>query len=170
MLHLIIGNACSFFAMISDAVSSSRKTVKGVLMVQIISQLFYGASAIVLKGYSAAVQNAISILRNLFATRERQWKYTEWLLLLLAVGLGLIFNNLAWVGLLPVVANLEYALAVIYFKKNEKALKIAFLINACLFLVFNIFIQNYVGVIANCLLIITTFIFILKNNKQSHRH
>ncbi len=162
MINIVIGNACSFFAMISDAVSSSRKTVKGVLLVQIISQLFYGASAIVLKGYSAAVQNAISILRNVSATREKQWKYTEWLLLILGAGLGLIFNNLAWIGLLPIIANLEYALAVIYCKKNEKALKIAFLINACLFLVFNIFIKNYVGVAANCLLIITTFIFILK--------
>ena len=162
MISILIGNACSFFAMISDAVSSSRKNAKSMLLVQIISQVFYGTSAIVLKGYSAAVQNAISILRNLFATREKQWKYTEWILLILGAVLGLIFNNLAWIGLLPIIANLEYALAVIYCKSNEKALKIAFLINACMFLVFNIFIRNYVAVAANCFLIITTFIFIIK--------
>ena len=39
-------------------------------MVQNVSQLFYLASSILLKGYSSAIQNVASILRNFVAIRK----------------------------------------------------------------------------------------------------
>ncbi len=163
---LIPGNLCSLLAMVTDTASSSRKTAKGVLLVQCLSQVFYGASAILLKGYSGAVQNGVSLLRNFLAIRRIKNAVLEWCLVALGVVLGLVFNNLGLVGLLPVIANLEYSVAVFRFPENERALKIAFAVNAVMFLIFNIAIINVVGAIANVVVIVMTVFFLFRDGKR----
>lgn len=166
MLGFIIGNLCSLIAMGTDAISSWAKSAKKMLLAQTLSQFIYGIGAVVLKGYSAAVQNGISLVRNLLATRNRSMKYIEWILIALGVGLGLFFNNLGLLGLLPVVSNLQYSLAVLFFKHDEQKLKISFFINVFLFGIFNAAIWNLVGTASNILVCVMTMISIIKTAKQ----
>ncbi len=170
MTDFIIGNACTLGAMVTDSLSSTRKTARGVLLVQVLSQLFFGTSAVVLGGYTAAVQNGVSVLRNLVAVREKKCIWIEIALIVLGVGLGVFAQmlnpELKLFGWLPIIANLEYSLAVLWFKDNERALKIAFLINTLLFVGFNARIKNIVAVIANIVIIITTVIFLIKDRKE----
>lgn len=157
-MNIILGNVCSLLAMITDSISSTRKTAKGVLLVQNLSQLFYGISTILLKGYSSTAQNAVSILRNIVAIRKIDSKAVEWALVVLGVALGVGFNNLGFIGYLPVIANLEYTLAVFRFKDNERALKIAFAVCVGLFIAFNLAILNFVGAAANLVVMVTTLV------------
>lgn len=166
MFSLITGNLFSLFAMAADSISSSRKTTRDVLLVQSVGQFFYCLSAIFLKGYSAAVQNVISILRNFVALRAHRSKYLEWFLVALGVLLGLVFNNRGWLGLLPIAANLEYSIAVFHFKDNERALKTAFLFCIVLFAAFNVVILNIVGLISNAIVFIMTLLFVLRSAKR----
>ena len=165
-INLIIGNVCSLLAMVTDSVSSTRKTAKGVLLVQSLSQLIYFIGTVVLKGYSGAVQNAVSILRNFVAIRDIRSKYVEWALVGLGVVLGLAFNNLGFMGLLPVIANLQYTIAVFRFQDNQRALKISFAIAVGMFAVFNIAIFNVVGVVSNSVVFVTTLAVLLKSGKN----
>ncbi len=165
MENFIIGNLCSLFAMVTDSVSSSRKTAKGVLVFQTISQLFYVAGSVVLKGYSAAVQNALSVVRNIAAIKGIESKVIERALIIGGVVLGLLFNNLGILGWLPIIANLEYSIAVFRFKDNERALKTAFFITVSLFTVFNFAIYNFVGGISNIIVSLTTLAFLIKEKK-----
>ena len=167
-MEIIVGNLCSLLAMGTDVVSSSRKTAKGVLLVQCVSQLIYAIGGIILKGYSATVQNLVSILRNIAAIKEEHSKIVEWGLIGLGVVLGIIFNNRGMVGLLPVLANLEYSFAVFRFQNNEVALKIAFLVCNAMFAVFNIVILNFVGACANAVVFTMTVVFLLKNAKTKN--
>ncbi len=168
-IGLIIGNLCSLLAMVTDSVSSTRKTARGVLMVQNLSQLFYCTGAVILKGYSGAVQNAVSILRNFVALRNVGGKAVEWLMVALGVVLGVYFNNLGLVGYLPIVANLEYTLVVFRFRENERALKIAFLVSVALFGTFNAFIYNFVGVVTNAVVLVTGIISLIRTGKKSEK-
>lgn len=161
-MDLIIGNLCSVFATLSDVFSSSRKTTRSFLLWQCLGQFFYGLSAIVLKGYSAAIQNVICIIRNLAAVRNINSKLLEWVLVISATVLGIVCNNLAWIGILPVIANLEYSLAVFRFKENEIVLKSAFACNVLLYTVFNGAIRNYTGMIADFVLFVVTLVFLVK--------
>lgn len=161
-ISVILGNVCSLLAMVTDSISATRKTVKGVLLVQSGSQLFYFTGTILLKGYSGAVQNAVSIIRNLVAIGKIHSAVVEWTLVILGVALGLGFNNLGWIGYLPVVANLQYTLAVFRFKDNERALKISFAICIGLFALFNFAIYNFVGAVSNLVVMISTVIFLFK--------
>jgi hypothetical protein len=56
---------------------------------------------------------------------------------------------------------------VFRFKKNERAIKISFMIAALMFSLFSLAIQNYVGVVTNLTVLVTTGIFLLRSYKDS---
>lgn len=72
-------------------------------------------------------------------------------------------------GWLPVVANLEYTLAVFRFKENPRALKIAFLINMLMYTVFNAIILNIVGAVSSLIVATTTTVFLIKDKKNNSK-
>lgn len=162
ILNIVLGNLCTLLAMGTDSISATQKTTTRVLWVQNLSQLFYCASAIFLKGYSAAVQNVISIIRNMVAIKKIDSKAVQWFLVILGTILGLWFNNLGWMGLVPVIANLQYTLVIFHFQNNDKVLKISFLTSALMFTFFSLFIYNFVGVITNFVVAVTTAISLFK--------
>ena len=164
--ELIIGNLCTLLASGTNGFSSTRKTAKGVLLWQSLGQLIYFASGVVLRGYSAAAQNVVSILRNLAAMRNVKSKTVEWILTVLGVALGLAFNNRGFMGLLPVVGNLQYTLAIFRFKDNERILKASFLISSVAYAAFNTVIRNYVGVVTDSAVAITTAIVLIREWKR----
>ena len=165
--EIIVGNICSILAMLSDSFSSTRKTRKDIMLAQSLSCVFYFAGCMVLKGYSAAVQNLVGIIRNLIAIPEKSHKWLEYLLVAVAFGLGLYFNNRGWLGVLPVIANLEYSIAVFQFKNDQRKLKIAFAINMLLFAIFDIAIYNFVGCISSSVVFITTLIALFNEKKAT---
>ena len=148
--EILIGNICSLGAMITDGISGTRKNPRHILGAQ-------------LKGYSSTAQNVVSVLRNLVAMKNVKSKAVEWGLILLGVVLGAAFNNRGLIGWLPVIANLEYSVAVFRLKDSERGLKLAFLINAVMFAVFNLSIMNYVGAIGSLSVIVITAVSLLRN-------
>ena len=89
-------------------------------------------------------------------------KALEWGLVLAGVVLGIAFNNRGLLGLLPVIANLEYSISVFRFKDNEKALKLAFILNMVLYAVFSLAIMNYVGAVSCTVIAVTTAVSLIR--------
>ena len=166
---ILLGNLCSLGAMISDSVSGTRKKHSEIMAIQIISQLFYGASAFFLKGYSAMAQNIVAIFRNLAAMKESKSKIIEYMLILAGVVLGAVINNRGLIGWLPILANFEYSVAVFRFKDNERALKYAFTASSFMFAVFSFVILNYVGVVTNSIVAVTTAVSLIKEHIDNRR-
>lgn len=166
MVNVIIGNLCSLLAMLTDTISASRKTTSGVLLFQTLSQLLYAVSSFVLKGYSATVQNIVCVFRNLLAISPKKIKWLEWFLVFLGVALGIVFNNLGAVGWLPILATLEYSIAVFTCENNEVLLKLAFALCIGLFTIFNIAILNFVGAASNLFVFVMTIYFLIKQRKE----
>ena len=167
MNGIIIGNICSFGAMIANSVSGTRKKHGEILGVQIISFVFYGAGSFILKGYSSTVQNAVGILRNAAAIKpignKTLERIVEWTLIALGVALGIVFNNRGALGLLPVAANFEYSIAVFRFKDRVRLLKYAFIANLLMYTVFSAVIRDYVSIAANLVAAVTAVVFLVKD-------
>ena len=163
---LLLGNVCSLLAMGSDAVSTKQKTPRGMLLVQCASQVFYVIGAVVLKGYSGAVQNAVSVLRNLSAAYKIGGKAVEWALVAAGVVLGVVFNNRGVLGWLPIVANLQYSLVVFRCGDDERLLKKSFFAAVAMFAVFNGVILNFVGVAGNIVLLAMTALELRKSKTK----
>ena len=166
-LSIIIGNLFSICAMISDSISGTRKKHSEIMGVQIISQFFYAASSIVLKGYSSTAQNAVAVFRNYAAMKNIKNRVLEWVLILAGVVLGFLFNNRGILGWLPIIANLEYSVSVFKFKDNENILKVMFIINEVMYAIFNIVIMNYVGALSCSIVAATTSISLFKAYQEA---
>ena len=162
---VIIGNLFSLCAMVSDSVSGTRKKHSEIMAVQIVSQFFYAASSIALKGYSSTAQNVVAVFRNLAAMKNVKSKVLEWALILAGVALGIAFNNRGLLGWLPIIANLEYSISVFRLKDNERALKLAFIVNMIMYAVFSMVIMNYVGAVSCTVIAVTTALSLLRMNK-----
>ncbi|MBR5502076.1 MAG: YgjV family protein [Oscillospiraceae bacterium] len=167
MIGIVIGNVASLLATITDSISATRKTTKGMLLMQMLSQSIFTVAALALKGYSGAVQNVVGILRNLVAISGKTFKGAEWVFAGLGVVFGLYFNNLGVVGLLPILAGLEYSLAVFRFKDDERALKVAFIVMNVLFVIYNCFVFNVVGAISSTVVVVSTIAYLVKNKKSA---
>lgn len=164
---IILGNVFSLCAMITDSVSGTRKKHSEIMAVQIISQLFYGASSIALRGYSSTAQNIVAIFRNFAAMKNIKSRVLEWVLILSGVVLGILLNNRGLIGWLPILANLEYSVAVFRLKDNEKALKLAFIINMVMYAVFCGIILNFVGVLSCTVIAVTTAVSLIKAVREN---
>ena len=162
MFEVLAGNLCSIGAMITDSISGTRKKHSEILSLQILSMIFYGAGSLILKGYSAVAQNVVGIIRNLAAIQNVKSRILEWALIAAGVILGILFNNRGILGWLPIIANLEYSVAVFRYQKDARKLKIAFVLNTIMFGTFNYIILNLVGGISNTVVTITTLISLLK--------
>lgn len=165
-INLILGNLFTVMAMGGNAFSSTRKTTKGVLTWQCVAQAVYLVASVVLKGYSAAVQNAVSILRNLTAMSNRKSRFLEWILTAAGLIMGIIFNNRGFLGLLPVLGNLQYTLAIFYLQDRQQLLKLSFLISLLTFCIFNVSLWNLAGAASDMVVIITTAIVLIKERKN----
>ncbi len=148
--------------MVSDSVSGTRKKQNQILAIQILSQVFYGVGSILLKGYSSTAQNLVAVLRNLAAMKRIKSRLVEWILILLGVVLGVVFNNRGALGWLPIAANLEYSIAVFRFRDRERNLKLTFLVNMLMYSVFSFAIMNYVGCAANIVVAVTTAVSLIR--------
>ncbi len=169
MKEIIVGNACSLAAMVTDSISGTRKRRSQILGIQIISQVFYAAGSMVLKGYSSTAQNFVAILRNLAGMKNIKSRIVEWVLISLGVVLGIVFNNRGLLGWLPIVANFIYSVAIFQFKDNEKWLKIVFIINLLMYTVFSAVIQNYVGAVSNTVVAIITAVSMIKAAREKKK-
>ena len=165
-ISLLLGNGCSLLATLSNMFASTRRTARGVLLVQSLGQVFYFLCAIFLKGYSGAVQNAMSIVRNFVAMGKKQCKWIEWALIVGGVVLGVVFNNRGLAGWLPILGNLEYSLAVFRYRDNQRMLKVALIVSLMIFIAFNVVIGNFVGVVADTVVIVTTLIDLWKTREK----
>ena len=128
-----------------------------------VLQLFYGASSLVLKGYSAVVQSSLALVRNILAIRKIHSDILEWIILILGIVLGIAFNNLGLLGYLPVIANGLYTFSIFRISHNQTALRWAFLIYLVLYAIFDLFILNYVGAAATAIAIVSTAVSIVRN-------
>jgi len=156
-ISLLLGNGCSLLATLSNMFASTRPTARGVLLVQSVGQVFYFLCALFLKAPSGAVQNAVSIVRNLVAMgKKKSSKWVEWTLVVAGVVLGVVFNNRGLAGWLPIVGNLEYSLAVFRYRDNQRMLKAALVVSLLIFIVFNVIIGNVVGTVADSVVVVTT--------------
>lgn len=166
MVKILIGNALCFAGMTTDSISAARKTPRDMLIIQNISQVIYCVSAVLLGAYSAAVQNVVNILRNTIAIQNKQTRVVEGVLIAFGVVFGLIFNNLGLWGVVPVLASMQYSLTVLIFKQNAQALRLSFAANMICYTVFNAYIWNIGGVIANLVVLVSTSVCYLKERKK----
>lgn len=164
-MYLIIGNIFSLLSAICIAVSVVKKSKKDLMYWQ-IGDTFFGIIAnIALFAYAALVISVVCFIRNILSYKNKLSKNITIILLAVSVIVGLYANNLAFIGLLPIIASASYTICI-YLTKNEQQMRWSLSVNLLLWFVHNVYVQAYPSAIANIVLCIWTFMQIFKYRRQ----
>ena len=156
--YLIIGNIFSFLAALCTAVSVVKKSKKDLVYWQIGEASFGIMTNAVLSAFAALVIAILCFCLNVLSYKNKLTKEITIILLVISTFVGLSVNNLAIIGLLPIIASANYTICI-YLTKNEQQMRWALAINMILWFIHNIYIQAYPSAIIGITLCGWTFIF-----------
>lgn len=154
-MMVLLGNMFSLVAVVFNYINGTRKKKRDMILCDAGASLFYAIADFLLKGYSGAVMNLVGLFRNICALFFEESKAFAWVLIGCSVVLGIYFNNLGIIGVLPVFTGFYYSICIINTETGPTQMKLAFILNTLAFLIYSVVIQNYIGVISNAIIIVS---------------
>ena len=141
---VLLGNIVTFAGALIMVYVGFLKTKKSILTAQSVQCLIMGIGNLILGGMTGFMANMVTIARNLFCLKKEMTVPFKLIFITLQLALGVPFNNLGVIGLLPVLAACLFT----WFldTKSEIVLKILIITAQVMWLVFDATIRNYVSV------------------------
>lgn len=149
---------------ISMLCSNRQKTRRKILFCLIFDGLFYFIQYILLKAYTGAFTNLISIVRVLTFNKKGtndffKKNYILYIILLLYIFIG-IYTYDGIISLLPTIATVIYTIAL--WQDDTKVIRYGSIMMFAMWLLYNIIVQAYISAIVEGILLIGTLISIIK--------
>lgn len=142
-MSVVIGNIISLLASVLMTYSGYIKSKGKFLIVQIIQMSLSALSNFILGGITGTIINLVNIIRNVLCYKNKLNKYSIALILTLSISLSLYFNNLSFIGLLPLLSTILYT--TLMNVKDIKKFKYLTITTMLLWLIYDICIMNYVS-------------------------
>lgn len=150
-MSVVIGNIISLLASVLMTYSGYIKSKGKFLIVQIIQMSLSALSNFILGGITGTIINLVNIIRNVLCYKNKLNKYSIILILTLSISLSLYFNNLSFIGLLPLLSTILYT--TLMNIKDIKKFKYLTITTMLLWLIYDICIMNYVSALFDLLTI-----------------
>ena len=164
---LIIGNLVALAASILMVYSGVIKNKKRIIYIQSIQIGLFVISNIILNGISGAIINAIGFVRNILSYKDKLKVKEKIIITVLSVILILCFNNLGFIGLLPLISTVVY----LWFMtiKDVSKFKLLVIFTMVLWTLYDFTIKSYTSGIFNILTIVTNVIALIRLNLSKKR-
>lgn len=162
-MSVLIGNIISLLASLFMVYSGYIKSKPKFLCVQIIQMGLSSLSNFILGGITGGIINIINILRNTLCYKNKLNKYSVILILTISISLSLYFNNLSFIGLLPLISNILYT--TLMNIKDITKFKYLTITTMVLWFIYDIYIMNYISSLFDLLTIISNSIAIYQIKK-----
>lgn len=166
MTQVVIGNIIALIASILMVLAGLQKKKKKILFIQIIQIALSVISNLVLGGYTGAIINALSCVRDILCYKDKMGTKEKIIIIILAVGLSLAFNNLGWIGLLPLIATVVY----ISFMSTKDVVKFKLLIifSMVMWLIYDLYIKSYTSGVFDFMSVIANIVAIWQIKRYNY--
>lgn len=142
MNKIIIGNIISFFSSASSMLGCCSKSRKNMFLFQVGECTLLAIASVFFESYAAIAALLLSAVRNSLVARDKFTMPMFCTFLVLLPVLGIITNNRGIVGLLPVLATIQYTVCC-YFVKSAKYMRFAILANSICWVVYSLIICDF---------------------------
>lgn len=168
MINIIIGNIVAFIASILMVYSGMLKQKRKILYFQTVQIGMSVISNIILGGITGAIINTLSMIRNILCYWDKLGVKEKIVITILAVILSFKFNNLGYIGLLPLISTVVYIWLMNI--KNVKKFKLLIVFTMLMWFIYDIAIKSYASAIFDFMNIIANIItiFQIKSNHYIH--
>ena len=167
MNTILIANAIALIASLLMVYTGYIKKKEKILFFQTIQIGLSVISNLILGGITGAIINALGLIRNILCYKEKLNKMAQIILIILSILLGVYFNNLALIGLLPIISNVVY----IVFMNIKDVIKFKYLIifTMTMWLIYDIYIMSYTSAVFDLGNIIANIISIIQIKKSTKK-
>lgn len=167
MNTILIANAIALIASLLMVYTGYIKKKEKILFFQTIQIGLSVISNLILGGITGAIINALGLIRNILCYKEKLNKIAQIILIILSILLGVYFNNLALIGLLPIISNVVY----IVFMNIKDVIKFKYLIifTMTMWLIYDIYIMSYTSAVFDLGNIIANIISIIQIKKSTKK-
>lgn len=166
MVQIIIGNVIALIASIFMVLAGLQKDKKRILFIQVIQIALSVISNLVLGGYTGAIINTICCIRDILCYKDKLGIKEKIIIIIFSVGLSIAFNNLGWIGFLPVIATTVY---IIFMNtKNVVKFKMLIIFSMIMWLLYDLYIKSYTSSVFDFMSVIANLITIWQIKRQGN--
>ena len=161
MENIIIGNAISFLSAVCMALSCCSKDVKKVFGYQFLECVLLALASCFFGTYAAVVTLILCALRNIIIAAG---KFTKPVMIIFTVAVavcGFFVNNKGALGLLPVLATVEYTICC-YYVKSLKGTKVSILVNLLMWIIYSFIIFDFSTAVSDSIIAAVDITVVLK--------
>ena len=168
MKQLIIGNAISLVAAVLLAASCCVKQPRNIYLLQICCNLVLCLSSAVFCAWSSVPTLLLSSLRFYLMIRK---KFNFPMMLLFSAAtllLGLWANTRGLIGLLPVIAGVQFTVCT-YFSKKTTAIRLSILVNLIFWAIYSFWILYIVSGISQTINILICLFSLFESRQKNEK-
>ena len=165
-MFLILGNIIALIASLLMVYSGLLKQKKKILYFQTVQIGLSVISNIILGGITGAIINTLSMVRNILCYKNKLGLKAKIVITILAVILTFKFNNLGYIGLLPLISTIVYIWLMNI--KNVKKFKLLIAFTMLMWLIYDMVIKSYTSALFDFMNIVANIvtIFQIKTSKK----
>lgn len=165
----IAGNILTLLGMILFVISSICSKKRDILLFQtgnhslsVIGESFLGQT-------SGAIQDGVSIIRNIFILCHKNNKVWNIIFIVLGLVLGTVFNVvfqldnpfMMGIGFLPVFASFQYSIVVLLPNMKVPHIKSSMVVSSACWCLYGLFSKNYSMAIFNVIICLSSIVSII---------
>ena len=140
-MQLIIGNIIALIGSFVMLYEGFQKDKNKIIFFEIIQISLFIIASIILGGYTGAIINILCLVRDIILYKDKMNKYYKLVLIVLAITLSLLFNNMGLIGLLPLMSILLYI--VFMNTKNVIVFKLILVLSMMMWCIYDLAIKSY---------------------------
>ncbi|MCQ2971464.1 MAG: YgjV family protein [archaeon] len=144
-LNIVIGNAISLIAGIFILFSMWVNDEKEVYKHQFSNAFILTISSAFFFSWTGVVTMAIAASRNAMVYKDRLTFNWTIFFIIVSLTVGCLVNTMGIVGLLPIIALVQITLSN-YYLKSIKAIKISFIVNSIIYIIYFFAIWDFSSV------------------------
>lgn len=160
MVSIIIGNIIALIASILMVYYGMLKQKKKILYFQTVQIGMSVISNIILGGITGAIINALSMIRNILCYKNKLGLKEKIIITILAIILTFKFNNLEYIGLLPLISTVSYIWLMNI--KDVRKFKLLIIFTMLMWLIYDVVIKSYTSAIFDFMNIIANMLTLLQ--------
>lgn len=160
MTNILIGNIIALVASLLMVYSGTIKKKSEIIYIQCVEKVLTVISNIALGGITGAITSAVGCVRNILCYKNKLGAKEKLIIVILLSILSLSFNNLGFIGILPLIGTIIYTLLM--DTKDIIKFKILSISTTALWLIYNFYIMSYTSGIIEIFQIITNTIGIFR--------
>ena len=163
-MSIITGNIISLAAAAFLAASCVMKSRNGIFAMQFMNCALLAAASYFFGSYAAISTLILCCVRNVLILRERFTKNAMTAIVVLVVILGIMTNNRGAVGLMPVIATVEYTICCRLIR-DVKRTRVSVLVNEAIWLIYSFIIFDFSTALTDVAVIIVDILAIVREKR-----